>query len=108
METRLNVANLKINLAIMKKTVYMILTGIFCYRCSSNVSFADCTTKHEIVNCTFPRNYCFKQKNSTVDKNDQESHFHKGCTSADQCRQKEKSSMECCGDTLCNTGKLNV
>lgn len=83
-------------------------SGISCYRCLSNMSFADCETKQEIVNCTFPRNYCFKRKNSTIDKNDQESVFYKGCISADQCRQKEKSSMECCGDTLCNTGQIGV
>ena len=91
----------------MKWPVF-ILSGISCYRCLSNMSFADCETKQEIVNCTFPRNYCLKQKNSTIDKNDQESVFYKGCISADQCRQKEKSSKECCGDTLCNTGKFNV
>ncbi|XP_078355560.1 uncharacterized protein LOC144640230 [Oculina patagonica] len=77
--------------------------GISCFQCSSNTSFRDCATKQEIVNCTFPSNYCFKQKNTTGDMKDQEAVYYKGCTSVDQCRQKEKNSLECCEDNLCNT-----
>ena len=82
-----------------------MLSGISCYQCSSNTSFADCATKQDLVNCTFPRNYCFKKNDTAGDMNDQKEVFYKGCTSADQCIQKEKNYLECCEDNLCNTGK---
>ncbi|KAJ7377483.1 Tyrosine-protein kinase abl1 [Desmophyllum pertusum] len=74
-----------------------------CYQCSSNASLADCIEKQKVVNCTSPRDYCFKQKNTTTgDKNQQVAVYYKGCTSADKCRQKEKHSIECCSYQLCN------
>ena len=92
-----------INFVTVLYTV-LILPGISCYHCESNTSFGECSTKQETVNCAFPRNYCFKQKNTTGGKNDQETLFYKGCTSADQCRKKGNNSLECCKDDLCNTG----
>ncbi|KAJ7393777.1 chromatin-modulating protein mrc1 [Desmophyllum pertusum] len=74
--------------------------GMSCYQCSSNTSFADCTEKQKLVHCTSPRNYCFKQKNTTA--GDKNAVYYKGCTSADKCRQKEKHSLECCSYQLCN------
>ncbi|XP_020615528.1 macrophage mannose receptor 1-like isoform X2 [Orbicella faveolata] len=79
------------------------LDGISCYQCESSTSFAKCSTKQETVNCAFPRNYCFKQKNTTGGNIDQETVFSKDCTSADQCRKKGNHSLECCEDDLCNT-----
>ena len=84
--------------------IALTLSGISCYQCSSSTSFAECSTKQEAVNCAFPQNYCFKQKNTTGVKSDQETVFYKGCTTADQCRQKANNSLECCEDDLCNTG----
>lgn len=84
--------------------IVLILSGISCYQCESSTSFAKCSTKQETVNCAFPRNYCFKQKNTTGGNIDQETVFSKDCTSADQCRKKGNHSLECCEDDLCNTG----
>ena len=82
----------------------LILSGISCYQCESSTSFDECSTKQEKVNCAYPRNYCFKQKNTTGGQNDLDTVFRKGCTSADQCGKKGNNSLECCEDGLCNTG----
>ncbi|KAJ7393784.1 chromatin-modulating protein mrc1 [Desmophyllum pertusum] len=74
--------------------------GMSCYQCSSNTSFAECTNKQKIVNCTSLRNYCYKQKNTTA--GDKNAVYYKGCISADKCRQHEKHSLECCSYQLCN------
>lgn len=80
-----------------------------CYQCSSNASLADCIEKQKVVNCTSPRDYCYKRKNETIGiKNEEVVVFDKGCTSAAQCRQNEKNYMECCKDKLCNKGKLTL
>ncbi|XP_022795047.1 receptor-type tyrosine-protein kinase FLT3-like [Stylophora pistillata] len=76
--------------------------GIACFQCSSGTSFADCETQQVVVNCSFPQNYCSKEKNSTQDNDEQAAVFYKGCTSADRCTQEMKDTVECCENNLCN------
>lgn len=84
-----------------------ISSAIFCYQCSSNTSFADCTTNQVVVQCTFPRNRCFKQHNA-AEENRNVRLFYKGCIPADQCRGNNEKSVECCPDDHCNGGKFTL
>nr|XP_058963445.1 uncharacterized protein LOC131790274 isoform X1 [Pocillopora verrucosa] len=77
-------------------------SGIACFQCSSNSSFTDCEAQQVVVNCSFPQQYCFKERNSTQDDNEQAAVFYKGCTSADRCTKEKKDSVECCENNLCN------
>ncbi|PFX22884.1 Fibroblast growth factor receptor 2 [Stylophora pistillata] len=70
--------------------------------CSSETSFADCETQQVVVNCSFPQNYCSKERNSTQDNDEQAAVFYKGCTSADRCTEEMKDTVECCKNNLCN------
>ena len=85
----------------------LISSAIFCSQCSSNTSFADCTTNQVVVQCIFPQNRCFKQHNAT-EENINVRVFHKGCIPADQCRGNNETSMECCADDHCNGGKFTL
>ena len=80
-------------------------SGIACFQCSSNSSFTDCEAQQVVVNCSFPQQYCFKERNLTQDDNEQAAVFYKGCTSADRCTKEKKDSVECCENNLCNKGK---
>ena len=86
-------------------TVSFISLEISCYQCSSNVSLDDCTKNQEVVDCPIPVHHCAKMEYKTKSKDGKlHTHYYKGCTTTDHCKQTSNVTVDCCNDDKCNTG----